>query len=64
MQRIGFLNRPVSTTGEVCQKCGARGQNYQDYDPVHRHNGLTCLSCGFEQELTVGGKSLIRTAGR
>jgi len=59
-----YKDRPVSTTGETCQKCSARGQCYQDYDPRRRHNGLTCLSCGFEQELTVGGKSLIRTAGR
>lgn len=61
---LGFLNRPQSSTGEVCQKCGAKGQCYHDYHPRLRHNGLTCLSCGFEQELTVGGKSLIKSAGR
>lgn len=70
MSALGFQVRPVSVTGEDCQKCvrgdgtPMQGQNYQDYDPRRRHNGLTCLSCGFEQELVGGGKSLIHTAGR
>jgi len=65
-----YLDRPMSATGKACQKCvrgdgsPTMGQNYQDYDPRRRHNGLTCLTCGFEQELTCGGKSLIPSAGR
>lgn len=64
LRMSGITPTPISATGEVCQKCSSTGQCYHDYDPRRRHNGLTCLTCGFEQELTSGGKSLIHTAGR
>jgi len=45
-------------TGGICQKCGSHWL-YHDYDPTHRHDGITCQTCGFEQVLSDGSKSRI-----
>ena len=41
----------LAATG--CQKCGSKNL-YHDYDPYHKHNGVTCVACGYEQKETGG----------